>query len=95
MDLSVLLAPEPNSKSSISESSESKSENFFFSFRLVRLAAIAAGFSGKPVTEGTADGGVATGLEVETFGVVAGAEVGVEKKLSSSLVEAAAASATR
>jgi len=76
--LSILLL-KPNSNSSISESSESKSENFFFSFELVCLsdiAAIAAGLSSKPVTGtggGTViEGGGITGTAAEAGGGITG-----------------------
>lgn len=105
--MSILLVLEPNSNSSISESSELKSENFFFSFKLVCLAAIAAGLSGKPVTGATTEGGEAIGTFAGagegSFGtaVEAGDDVvlfvgfGVEKKVSSSLVEASATATRR
>ncbi len=92
--MSILLL-EPNSNSSISESSESKSENFFFSFELDCLwdiAAIAAVLSGKPVTG--AGGGTAIGEEITWAiggedNVAVLVELGKAKRSSFSFVEAA------
>lgn len=101
--MSILLF-KPNSNSSISESSELKSENFFFSFDLVFLSdilAIAADLFGKPVSETVVVGEVTTGTVLGVGVVVVAVVTGVgfvvlvvedeAKKSSVSLVGSAGA----
>ena len=84
---SVLLL-EPNSTSSTSESSESKSENFFLSFAGTGSAflAAAAAEGGKPVATGGKGTTVGAGGDATSFD-----DGGRAKRSSMSLVELAAA----
>ena len=88
----------------MSESSESKSENCFFSFELVAcLAARVAVFFGKPVTVSGAgvgiDGGggevATTGDDVATVGLAVSVDFGVPNRSSVPFVVGAAARVAR